>query len=227
MLTISHLTKKMDGRTIIDNLSFTLNPGERMSLSAPSGAGKSTLIHILSGLDPDFSGTVHVATRARATVFQEPGLFWYKSVAENIFYPLTLNGIKMDEAILHQYHQWMAVTGLEPFAKFYPHSLSGGMKHKVSMIRAFLTGPELVLLDEPFKSMDVVAKTKIMDHIRTCYPDITLLLVTHHPDEMPGITQRVLLFKEGQLSNQFERIDIPPGIGLKNSVCGISTTGLL
>ena len=222
MLTLSNLTKIADGRTIIDDLNFNLDSGERVCMSAPTGAGKSTLIRILSGLDPDFSGTVQVTAQIRATVFQEPGLFWYKNVAENIFYPLRINGISLDTAILQQYQQWMDVTGLEPFARFYPHSLSGGMKHKVAIIRAFLTGPDLVLMDEPFKSMDRVSRTKIMDHIRTCYPDITLLLMTHHLNEMPRITRQVIVFKGPQLSKRFECIDFAAGMGLEQPVCHFS-----
>ncbi|GAB6146041.1 ATP-binding cassette domain-containing protein [Desulfocicer niacini] len=208
MLSISNLGKIINGCTIIDDLSFSLNPGERACLSAPSGAGKSTLIHILSGLDTAFSGTVHVTARSRATIFQEPGLFWYKTVAENIFYPLKLNGIKVDKHLLQTYEQWMSITGLNEAADFYPHTLSGGMKHKVAMIRAFLTGPDLILMDEPFRSMDMASRTKIMDHIRNHYPDITLLLVTHHLDEMPRIAQRVFLFKEKLLSNRFESLEL-------------------
>ncbi len=212
MLTVSDLTKTINGRTIIDRLSFHLNAGDRVCLSAPSGAGKSTLIHILSGLDRAFSGTVAMTARNRTTVFQEPGLFWYKTVAENIFYPLKIQDIKVDAAMLTQYERWMDVTGLTGAADAYPHALSGGMKHKVAMIRAFLTGPDLILLDEPFRSMDVDSRTAIMDHIRTDYPDITLLLVTHHLDEMSRITRHAFVFKETQLSSPFQRLELPTAI---------------
>ncbi len=213
MLSVSHLTKTIHGRTIIDDLSFTLYPGERVSLSAPTGAGKSSLIHILSGLDKAFTGTVGMTARARVTLFQEPGLFWYKTVAQNIFYPLKINGITLSNDILQQYDRWMAVTGLAGAADYYPHALSGGMKHKAAMVRAFLTGPDLILMDEPFRSMDLASRTQIMDHIRAGYPEITLLLVTHHLDEMPRITRQMLLFKENQLSSDFERLDLPAVAG--------------
>ncbi|WP_124328748.1 ATP-binding cassette domain-containing protein [Desulfonema ishimotonii] len=214
MLNVFNLIKTMNGRTVIGNLSFTVRKGERVCLFAPSGAGKSTLIRILSGLDKKFAGRVSVNAERRATVFQEPGLFWYKTVAENIFYPLKLSRIAVDETIRQQYAEWMAVTKLKGFESYYPCEISGGMKQKAAIIRAFLLQPDLILMDEPFKSIDMAAKREIMAHIRSGYPDITLLLVTHHPDEIPLITDKVLLFREPQLSDKSEILEIAADTGL-------------
>ena len=93
------------------------------------------------------------------------------------------------------------------------------------MIRAFLARPDLILLDEPFRSMDVDSRTAIMDHIRTCYQDITLLLVTHHLDEMPRITRQVFVFKETQLSSPFQRLELPTVIDFPHGSCGLSAAG--
>ena len=88
MLRVRNLNKHYKNQAIIQDLSFFIGPGARVCLFAPSGAGKTTLIHILSGLDEAFTGTIETAARRRSTVFQDPGLFWYKTVAENIRYPL-------------------------------------------------------------------------------------------------------------------------------------------
>lgn len=208
MLTVSNLIKNIKGRTIIQNLSFKIRKKEKVCLFAPSGAGKSTLINIVSGLDKKFTGSVSVKARFRTTLFQEPGLFWYKNVEENILYPLKLNQVVLDAKIRNSYNEWMEVTSLKESCFCYPYELSGGMKQKVAIIRAFLLSPDLVFMDEPFNSIDMAAKLKIIDYIRARYKDATLLLVTHHPDEIPLITDRVLLFKEPHLSERFESLEI-------------------
>lgn len=214
MLKISNLIKTMNGRTIIKNLNMTVNQGDKVCLFAPSGAGKSTLVSILSGLDKKFAGTVFLKAEHQATVFQDPGLFWYKTLEENIFYPLKLNSIALDEEIRLGYAEWMKVTKLKGFESYYPHEISGGMKQKAAIIRSFLLQPDLILLDEPFKSIDMAAKREITAHIRADYPDITLILVTHNLDEIQLITDKVLLFKEQGLSDLYDVLDVSGDINL-------------
>ncbi len=209
MIKVSGLTKMINGRTIINNLSFTLQKGETLCISAPSGAGKSTLIRILAGLDRQFQGDVVINTRQRAVVFQEPSLFWYKSVEENVKYPLKLTPMKWSrtvkaDAVADSYDQWMHVTGLGDFSRCYPHEISGGMKQKTAIARAFLIRPELLLLDEPFNAIDRAGKREIMEFIRRHYPEISLVWVTHHLDDMLFFANRVLTFN-GMLSDDQRR----------------------
>ena len=212
MIKVSGLTKMINGRTLINNLSFTLRKGETLCLSAPSGAGKSTLIRILAGLDRKFQGDVVINTNQRAVVFQEPSLFWYKSVEENVKYPLKLTSMKWSRTIKtdtidDSYDQWMKITGLQEFSRCYPHEVSGGMKQKTAIARAFLIQPELVLLDEPFNAIDNAGKREIMEFIRRRYPDISLVWVTHHPDDVPFFANRVLTFN-GRLSDDDQMAQI-------------------
>ncbi len=216
MLTVSNLTKIMADRIIIEDLSFRVRPGEKRCLFAPSGAGKSTLIRILSGLDQQFSGCLSVNARCRTTVFQEPGLFWYKTVAENILYPLKLNHIALNKKILRRYEDWMALTKLKEFESYYPYEISGGMKQKVAIVRAFLPGPDLILMDEPFKSMDMAVRREITAHIREARPDVTFLLVTHDPHEIPLMTNTVMVFKESWLSGAHEIFEISADTGMQD-----------
>ncbi len=212
MITVDHLSKYHKKQEIIRDLSFRLHRGERIGLLAPSGAGKTTLLHILSGLDTDFSGRFEIKARCRCTVFQEPGLFWYKSVAENICYPLKLKRIPFDDTLREQYREWLAVTGLAGAENLYPHQISGGMKQKTALIRAFLPNPDLVLLDEPFSWMDTDSKQAIISHIRKHYPDIAVLMASHALDEITELAQGFLLFREQKLS-RFERIALNPETG--------------
>ncbi len=200
MLEVRNLTKRFGNRTVIEDLCFSIRRGERLCLFAPSGAGKTTLIRILTGLDRRFTGMFHLDTDRKATLFQEPGLLWYKTVEENILYPFAVRRVSVDRAVRNRYAEWMEMTGLKGFENHYPHEISGGMKHKAAIVRGFLPEPDLILMDEPFKSIDVIAKWRIIEHVKREYPDLSGILVTHNLDEIPLISQTVLLFPERRLA---------------------------
>ncbi len=191
MLKATSITKIFNRQTIIDNLSFSVEPEETVTLMAPSGSGKTTLISILAGIDRKFSGTVTTASQHPGVVFQEPGLFWYKTVKENIVYPLGLKKIARCSKMEERYRGWMAATGLAGFEDYYPHQISRGMKQKSSIIRTFLCNPDLVFMDEPFSSMDRESARLIIDHIRTLHPHITLVLASHRLSQATGFSNRV------------------------------------
>jgi len=200
MIRISHLTRRFSGRTAVDDLSLTIAPGERVCLIAPSGAGKSTLIRILSGLDRDYAGTVSIRCGLRTAVFQEPGLFTHKTLRDNIRYPLRPAGRSPSGALDRRYARWLGVTGLYEAQDLYPFQVSGGMKQMTAIARAFLLRPDLVLMDEPFKSVDPGAKERIMAHIRETCPETTLVMTTHHRDEPALIRGRDIRFTGPHLS---------------------------
>lgn len=202
LLTVTHLTKRYGTELppVIEDLSFAIPKGGRVTLFAPTGAGKSTLINILTGLDRIYEGNFTVAAQHPATIFQEPRLFPHMTVEENIFLPARINRSPITPALLAQYRRWLEVCELAPYTRHYPYQLSGGMKQKVSLIRGFLTGPDFVMMDEPFKSLDLRSKQAIIRHILAAYPDITLLFVTHAIEEIPLLTQSLLLFKANRLA---------------------------
>jgi len=199
VLNVRNLTKRYNDTTVIEDLGFTLHPGERVCLLAPSGAGKTTLIHILSGLDADFAGTVETTFRRRSTVFQEPGLFAHKTVAENIRYPLALYRMAFDGDIRERYREWIAAAGLSGAEDRYPHQISGGMKQKTALVRAFLPGPDLVLMDEAFSWMDQESKGAVMAHLHRRHPETALLAATHAADEISAMAKTVMVFRERRL----------------------------
>lgn len=224
MVRIEHLTCRRGGRAVIDDLTLHVRPGEKVCLFGPSGAGKSTLVQLLLGLLPACGGAAAVKARRRAAVFQAPGLFWYKTLAANIFYPIELQGIPIDGPVRSRYAGWLDAAGLAGAEALYPHQVSGGMQQQAALVRAFLAQPELVLLDEPFTSIDAVAKRRIIAHIRQACPGVTLLWITHAVDEIPLMADRLLVFGEMRLS-AYREIAVSPDIGLDRLAAAIFGAG--
>lgn len=200
LLRVNNLTKSFGAKAVLKNLSFSIGAGERVTFFAPSGSGKSTLIHILSRLDADFDGTFTCDTPRSATIFQEPRLFPYMTIEENIFFPFTVQRLEITRRISEQYAAWLNVCDLSDDINHYPYQLSGGMKQKVSLIRSFLTNPDFLMMDEPFKSIDIASKNAMIRHIVAQYPALTILLVTHNLDEIPLLTQSLFVFTASPLS---------------------------
>jgi ABC-type nitrate/sulfonate/bicarbonate transport system ATPase subunit len=199
-IIVENLTKRYGTHTAIDRLSFQLHSGERLAVFAPSGAGKTTLLLILAGLEKPDGGTCRVTPDA-TIVFQEPRLFPFLTVEENILLPFKVRKQILTAAIREAYKDWMAICELEAFTHHYPYQLSGGMKHKTALVRALLGEPRLLLLDEPFQSIGIEARHRLIAHIKETRPDLTLLLVTHNPDVVTQLAQSVLYFDQSCLSN--------------------------
>lgn len=202
LLIVTRLTKRfgMDSPPVIENLSFAIPRGGRVTLFAPTGSGKSTLINILTRLDRAYEGDFALAAHNPATIFQEPRLFPYMTVEENVFLPAKIREMPITPELMTHYRRWLEVCDLALYTQHYPYQLSGGMKQKVALIRGFLTGPDFVMMDEPFKSLDLRSKQAIIRHILAAYPGITLLFVTHTIEEVPLLTQSLLLFKANRLA---------------------------
>lgn len=174
LLTVTHLTKHYGtaAPAVIENLSFSVRQGARVTVFGPSGAGKTTLINILTGVDHADSGEFVSAAKNPCTIFQEPRLFPYMTVEENIFLPVRIRSTPVTPELQARYRRWLEVCDLAPYVDHYPCQLSGGMKQKTALIRGFLTEPDFVLMDEPFKSIDVRAKRAIIGHILESHPGI-------------------------------------------------------
>lgn len=196
IVTVQNLYKTYAGQQVIAGLSFSIQEGERVALFAPSGAGKTTLISILAGLETPDSGRASVADLAPVTVFQEPRLFPFLNVEENIFLPYKIANRSVTPEVNQRYQAWLEVCELGRFVHLYPYQLSGGMRQKVSLVRGLLGMPRFVMLDEPFQSINYEAKKAIIDHILETQPQITLLFVTHIAEEVPMLAQRVMFFKD-------------------------------
>ena len=208
ILSVHKLSKTFGKQRIINDLSFSIKQGDRVTVFAPSGSGKTTLIHILSSLDQEFSGSFSLTAQQPATIFQEARLFSYMTVQENIFFPLRIRKIPMTDSLRQHYEQWLEVCSLTAYKEHYPYQISGGMKQKVSLIRSFITNPDFVMMDEPFKSLDFHSKNQIIRHIIQHYPNITILFVTHNLDEIPLFAKSLLVFPASPLTTFIRHADI-------------------
>ncbi|MCX7070563.1 MAG: ABC transporter ATP-binding protein [Gammaproteobacteria bacterium] len=172
----------------LGELRFAAQSGDFIAIVGPSGAGKTTLLKIIAGLDPAFDGSVSAGRGSRVGfVFQEPRLLPWLNVADNLrLVQPDLSDAAIDDGL--------ARVGLAGTARQFPLRLSGGMQRRVALLRAFLIQPELLLLDEPFISLDAPTADSLYDVLAALRADVmpTTLLVTHDLREALALADRVL-----------------------------------
>lgn len=199
VVALDHVDKVF-GRDIIAlrDMSLEVRQGDFISLLGPSGCGKSTALRLIAGLLQPSRGKVHWEDpQARATlgvVFQEPTLMPWASVADNVWLPLRLSGTSRREA-WPRILEALEVVGLEHFANAYPRELSGGMKMRVSIARALVTHPRLILMDEPFAALDEITRFKLNNDLLTMRDklDCTVVFVTHSVFESVFLSDRIIV----------------------------------
>ncbi len=194
MLSISVRAKRYpNGSCAIENLSFSARPGEFVAIVGPSGAGKSTLLKIVSGLDTHFDGQLDFAGQARVGfMFQEPRLMPWLTVAQNLaLVDPTANGSRLAGALEQ--------VGLGDCSQLFPRQLSGGMQRRVALLRAFLMEPQLLLMDEPFQSLDGPTAEQLRAQLLALWQATkpTVLFVTHNLQEALSLADRVLFLSAG------------------------------
>jgi len=187
--------------TALDDVSFTVSPGEFLALIGPSGCGKSTLFNIIGGLLGGYAGTVTVAGEkvsgphaAIGMVFQEESTFPWRNVVDNVAFPLEIAGVPKRERI-ERARRFVAMVGLDGFEKRYPAELSGGMRQRVSMARTLASEPKILLMDEPFASLDEQTRLLLGDKVLQIQQQLkqTTLLITHNITEAVQLADRVLV----------------------------------
>ena len=212
------VTKIYDsGVVALGPLDLDVAKGEFVSLLGPSGCGKSTALRLIAGLSAPSAGTVNVshhATRADGRhpigfVFQEPTLMPWASVRENVRLPLKLAHAAAADAD-GRIEEALAQVGLAEFADAYPRELSGGMKMRVSLARALVTDPDILLLDEPFAALDEITRFRLNNELLALWRRLgkTIIFVTHSVFESVYLSQRVTVMtaRPGRLASEF-RID--------------------
>lgn len=189
MLKIETLSFSYGKTKVLQDLNLSLEPGELLSVMGPSGCGKSTLLHLIAGLRRPFGGTLTVSAKQISYVFQEPRLFPWLTVAENLAAvlpdPKQSNG-RIEEVLER--------VGLADAKGLYPKELSGGMKIRVSLARALLWGGDLFLLDEPFSALDEELRTRLTCELRDYFKQngISAILVTHQSTDAEIFADRIL-----------------------------------
>jgi NitT/TauT family transport system ATP-binding protein len=195
--------------TAVDDVSFSIAPGEFVSIIGPSGCGKSTLFNIVGGLVADYDGRVTVAgDTVRGThpaigmVFQEESTFPWRTVVENVAFPLEVAGMPK-EARLERAEHFVNMVGLRGFERRFPAELSGGMRQRVALARTLASEPRILLMDEPFAALDEQTRLLLGDRVLQIQQTLkqTTLLITHNLTEAVQLSDRVLVmtYRPGRL----------------------------
>jgi NitT/TauT family transport system ATP-binding protein len=207
LLSLRAITKRFASGTLaLRDVDLSIAEGEFVSLLGPSGCGKSTLLRIIAGLIAPSTGTFEIAGTTDAApnrslrrgdlgfVFQEPTLMPWSTALSNVMIPLRLCGETKSAAQDKARHMLQRV-GLEGFETAYPRELSGGMKMRVSIARALVTGPRLLLMDEPFAALDEITRHHLNDDLLSLWSSqrFTVIFVTHSLYESVYLSQRVLV----------------------------------
>jgi ABC-type nitrate/sulfonate/bicarbonate transport system ATPase subunit len=209
LLRLENLFHSFGPIEVLRDISLSIYRGEFLAIVGPSGCGKTTLLGLCSGFDHPTSGTVMRSGSVR-TVFQEDGLLPWATVAENI--ALGLRHISAGAERARQLAEMIGLIGLEGFENHYPHQLSGGMRQRVELARALAANTDILLLDEPFSSLDYLTRLKMRRELSRmlCEWPRTVVLVTHDIEEAAQMADRVIALSERPATIDYElRIGLP------------------
>ena len=215
-LKISHLRHSFPGEgkkksEVIKDISFEVRKGEFLSIVGPSGGGKSTLLRILAGLLKQTGGSLELSSNSSkmAMVFQNFAIFPWLTVYENIEFGLKMSGMPAGErgTIVREKIKEVGLTGFEDK---YPKELSGGMRQRVGIARALAVNPEILLVDEPFSSLDSFTAEKLREDLLNIWLryKMTVVMVTHLVEEAVQLSDRVLVLSQRPAAIKLE-VDVP------------------
>lgn len=200
--------------TAVQDVSLHIREGEFVAIVGPSGCGKSTILNIVAGFLPATKGEVLVGDRPvkgpgpdRGVVFQNFALFPWKTVIENVGFGLKMRGIPKPERDRIA-REFLALAGLTNAADRYPNELSGGMQQRVGVVRALANEPDVLLMDEPFASVDAQTRMTLQEELTRIWQERrhTVLFITHDVGEAVFLADRVVVLSKGQVLRE---IDIP------------------
>jgi sulfonate transport system ATP-binding protein len=205
--------------TSVQGVTLDVEAGKFLCLVGPSGCGKSTILNMVAGLLEPTEGVISISgqrlaglNRRAGYMFQQDALLPWKTVLENVILGLTFRGIPHQEGE-NRGRTWLARVGLESFAASYPYQLSGGMRKRVAMVQSWIVNPDLLLMDEPFSSLDIHTRQKMEDELLQLWADsrTTVLFVTHDLEEAIALSDEVAVLSAGPASRIVGRypIDLP------------------
>src|SRR5215208_4892176 len=222
ILVVENIVKRFETQdgvlTAVDDVSFNVTPGEFLSVIGPSGCGKSTLFNVMGGLMGGYDGRVSVGGEtirgphaSIGMIFQEESTFPWRNVIDNVAFPLEIAGMGKAERIERGRH-FIDLVGLNGFERRYPAELSGGMRQRVSMARTLASEPKILLMDEPFASLDEQTRLLLGDKVLQIQQELkqTTLIITHNITEAVQLADRVLVmtYRPGKVKRIVD-IDLP------------------
>lgn len=199
------VSKSFTSQHVLSNISLTIHQGEIVALLGASGGGKSTLLNLMSGLLTADHGDIAIqGTPARqfqhwqriAYLFQEDRLLPWRSVEQNVNFGLENSALRKEER-RQRVADALALVGLSPFARHWPHQLSGGMRSRVALARSLVVQPQILLMDEPFSRLDPQTRSTMHDELLRIQQltGMTVVLVTHDVEEAVVLADRVVVLK--------------------------------
>ncbi len=223
VITVAGLTKRFPGaaRPAVEDLAFAVNEGEMLAIVGPSGCGKTTTLRLLAGFEAPDAGEVRIRDRLVAApgawlppeqrglgmVFQQFALFPHLTAEGNVAYGL--KGLRR-EGRQRRAREMLALVGMAEFARRYPHQLSGGQQQRVALARALAPEPLVLLMDEPFGSLDAALRRELRREVKAILAQLnaTTIIVTHDQEEAFTVADRMLILRDGRL----EQLNTPDNI---------------
>lgn len=215
-LRIKNLTKIYNKKKVLDNITFSVNDGEFLSILGSSGCGKTTLLKIIIGIEKATSGRItkdrkditklDPSKRGMGIVFQDYALFPNMTVLENVMYALKLK-LKDKNKAKEESIKMIEMVNMEEHLKKYPHELSGGQKQRVAIARTLALKPDIVLFDEPMSALDADNRLILRKEIKSIQEKLktTIIYITHDQEEAFSLSDRVMVINEGKI----QQIDTP------------------
>ncbi|GIN69636.1 nitrate/sulfonate/bicarbonate ABC transporter ATP-binding protein [Bacillus sp. J14TS2] len=208
--------KQNESLLVLDSIDLQVDKGDFVSIVGPSGCGKSTLLYLIAGLDQPDKGRIEVLGKKiekpspeRVVVFQESGLFPWLTVLENVTYGLLLKKMSKQEAE-ERARNILKMVHLSRYVDSYPHQLSGGMKQRVSIARALVMEPEVLLMDEPFSALDEQTRMVLHRELLEIWREtkVTIIFVTHNIREAVQLSEKIVVMatRPGRVK---ELIEVP------------------
>ncbi|MGM4888070.1 ABC transporter ATP-binding protein [Tardiphaga sp. 20_F10_N6_6] len=202
-ISLRDVTKRHDARLALDRITLDIPTSTFFVVVGPSGCGKTTLLRMLAGLDAPSEGRIDIANPQpghpqNAMVFQGDSLFPWMTVWDNAAYGLTMRNVpkaRIDDVVGH----YLNKTGMYGARTLYPHQLSGGMRQRVSIARAFANDPDILLMDEPFSALDEQNKTLLHEELLRIWEETrkTVVFITHSVDEAVTLGDRIMVMTAG------------------------------
>jgi len=235
--SFQNIQKSFSDLRVIEDFSREVDDGELVALVGPSGCGKSTLLHMAAGLERPSGGRLLADGKAirgphpeRTLMFQENALYPWLTLEQNVALALEFQRIDKRKA-RERARQWLAKVQLAGFEEYFPNQVSGGMRQRTALARAFISQPKALLLDEPFGALDALTRMTLQDALRELIREVapTVLLVTHDVDEALFLADRILVFsarpavvlKEFNLAHHEKTHDLSEFAPMRREILGL------